>query len=205
MEPKIIWLGHSSFRIEGNQTIYIDPWQLKGDHPTADIIMITHVHHDHCSPDDVAKISGPNTIIVTEKDSQAQLSGDIRVMAPGDHITVKDIEIDAVPAYNIDKQFHPKANGWIGFVFTMDGTRFYHTGDTDCIPEMETIETDVAFIPVSGTYVMDVDDALKAIELIEPTLAIPMHWGTIVGSVENAVSFKQKASCKVEVLPDQNQ
>lgn len=205
MEPKITWLGHASFRIEGSQTIYIDPWQLKGNPPPADIIMITHVHHDHCSPDDVAKISGPNTVIVTEKDSQAQLSGIVRVMAPGDHITVNDIEIDAVPAYNIDKQFHPKANGWIGFVFALDGTRFYHTGDSDCIPEMETIKTDVVFIPVSGTYVMDVVDALKALELIKPTLAIPMHWGTIVGSMEDAVSFKQKASCNVEILPDENQ
>ena len=204
MEPKITWLGHASFRIEGSQTIYIDPWQLKGSHPPADIILITHEHHDHCSPDDVAKISGPNTIIVTEKDSQAKLSGDIRVMAPGDHLMVNDIEIDAVPAYNIDKQFHPQSRGWIGFVFTLDGTRFYHTGDTDCIPEMETIKADVAFIPVSGTYVMDVDDALKAVELIKPTLAIPMHWGKIVGSIEDAVTFKQKSSCNVEILPDEN-
>jgi L-ascorbate metabolism protein UlaG (beta-lactamase superfamily) len=204
MEPKITWLGHASFRIEGSRTIYIDPWQLKDSPPQADVILITHEHYDHCSPEDVAKISGPNTIIVTEKDSQAKLSGDIRVMAPGDHIMIHDIEIDAIPAYNIDKQFHPKSRDWIGFVFSMDGTRFYHTGDTDCIPEMETIQTDVAFIPVSGTYVMDVDDALKAVEMIEPTLAIPMHWGKIVGSMEDAVNFKQRASCKVDILPIEN-
>ena len=130
MEPKITWLGHASFRIEGSKTVYIDPWKLDTNQPQADIILITHEHYDHCSPEDVTQISGASTIIVTEKDSKAKLSGDIRVMAPGDHLVIDDIEIDAVPAYNIDKRFHPKSRGWIGFVFTLDGTRFYHTGPT---------------------------------------------------------------------------
>jgi len=203
MSPKIIWLGHASFRIEGSLTIYVDPWKLKDTPPKADIILITHEHFDHCSPDDVAKIATPATTIVTEKDTAAKLKGNIKIMAPGDRINVKGVDIQAVPAYNITKQFHPKSRGWVGFVFALDGTRIYHSGDTDCIPEMKDIQPDIALIPVSGTYVMDAPEALKAVELIKPGKVIPMHWGDIVGAKQDAETFKKKASCDVEILTAQ--
>jgi L-ascorbate metabolism protein UlaG (beta-lactamase superfamily) len=203
MSPKITWLGHASFRIEGSLTIYIDPWKLKGTPPIADIILITHEHHDHCSPEDVAKIASTNTMIVTEKDAASKLKGDIKIVAPGDTIEVKGINIEAVPAYNTDKPFHPKSKGWLGFVFELDSTRYYHAGDTDCIPEMENLKPDVAMIPVSGTYVMDVAEALKAVKLIQPKKAIPMHWGEIVGNKRDAEAFKKQASCDVEIMTAQ--
>ena len=203
MSPKITWLGHASFRIEGSLTIYIDPWKLKGTPPKADIILITHEHHDHCSPEDVPKIATSETVIVTEKDAASKLKGNIKIMTPGDTLEVKGIKINSVPAYNTDKQFHPKSKGWLGFVFVLDGTKYYHTGDTDCIPEMENLQPDIAMIPVSGTYVMDVADALEAVKLIKPKKAIPMHWGEIVGSKKDAEAFKKQASCEVEIMTAQ--
>jgi L-ascorbate metabolism protein UlaG (beta-lactamase superfamily) len=200
MSPKITWLGHASFRIEGSQTIYIDPWKLKGSPPKADIILITHEHHDHCSPEDVAKVLSPETVIVTEKDAASKLEGNIQIVAPGDTIEVKGVNIVAIPAYNITKQFHPKSKGWVGFIFVLDGTKYYHSGDTDCIPEMENLRPDIAMIPVSGTYVMDVQEALEAVELIKPQKAIPMHWGEIVGCRKDAEAFQKQASCEVEIM-----
>jgi L-ascorbate metabolism protein UlaG (beta-lactamase superfamily) len=199
MEPKIVWLGHASFRVEGSQTVYIDPWKLKGEQPRADIILITHEHYDHCSPEDVAKIASDDTVIVTEKDSASKLGGDIRIVAPGDTVEVKGITFEAVPAYNVDKQFHPRSRNWIGFVFELDGTKIYHSGDTDCIPEMENIHVDVALLPVSGTYVMDAKEALQAVDRIKPGKVIPMHWGEIVGSREDAEAFKREAPCEVDI------
>ena len=201
MEPKIIWLGHASFRIEGSLTIYIDPWKLKGNPPKADLILITHEHHDHCSLSDVEKIADQDTVIVTEKDSTSKLHGniDIKTLAPGQKVEVKGITIEAVPAYNLNKSFHPKSRNWIGFVFELDGMRIYHSGDTDCIPEMKEIHADVALLPVSGTYVMDAQEALKAIEFIKPQTVIPMHWGDIIGSKKDAETLKKQTTCQVDI------
>ena len=199
MEPKITWLGHASFRIEGSVTIYIDPWKLKGTPPKADIILITHEHYDHCSWEDVVKIADPNTVIITEKDAAAKLSGNIQVVAPADKIEVKGINIEAIPAYNTNKHFHTQNRGWLGFLFDLDGTIIYHSGDTDCIPEMENLQPDVALLPVSGTYVMDPDDALKAVKILKPKKVIPMHWGEIVGNRKDAEAFKKQAECEVEI------
>lgn len=194
----IHWLGHDSMRIDAEQTIYIDPFKIEKALP-ADIILITHEHFDHCSPGDVAKIQTNDTIIVTEKDSAKKLSGDVRVMAPGESITVRGIKIEAVPAYNINKKFHPKANGWLGFILTIEGTRVYHAGDTDFIPEMKNFNADIAMVPVSGTYVMTADEAVEAILAMKPALAIPMHYGKIVGDENDAASFKAGLEGKIEV------
>ncbi|MCK5732983.1 MAG: MBL fold metallo-hydrolase, partial [Candidatus Latescibacteria bacterium] len=130
MLENIHWLGHASFRIEGAQVIYIDPWKVK-DGEKADLILITHSHHDHCSPEDVAKIRKAGTEIVTVADCGSKFPGKVCAVAPGDRVTVHGIPVEAVPAYNIGKAFHPKANGWAGFVITVEGTRIYHAGDTD--------------------------------------------------------------------------
>lgn len=196
---KISWLGHDGFRIESGIMTYFDPYQIKTD-VKADLILITHDHFDHCSPEDIEKIKGPDTVIITEKDSAKKLAGDIRIMEPGDKLTVKNISIEAVRAYNTDKAFHPRKNNWLGFIVTIDGCRVYHAGDTDIIPEMSDIDVDIALLPVSGTYVMTAAQAVEAAKIIKPGLAIPMHFGSIVGNDDDARYFKEKLEGMVDVL-----
>jgi L-ascorbate metabolism protein UlaG (beta-lactamase superfamily) len=196
---KIVWLGHDSFRIDASKTVYFDPYQISSD-PKADLILITHEHFDHCSPDDVAKIRQPGTIIVTEKDSARKLTGDIRVIKPGDSIRVNGVKIEAVPSYNTDKDFHPKTNAWLGFIVDLEGVRVFHAGDTDFIPEMKAFTVDIALLPVSGTYVMTADQAAEAALAMNPKLAIPMHYGSIVGNDEDAIKFKKALKGRIEVL-----
>jgi len=196
---KISWLGHDGFRIDAEKTIYFDPYSISGG-PAADLIFISHDHFDHCSPEDVAKIQGSRTVIVTENDSAKKLSGDVRLMKPGDVLTVDDVKITATPSYNTDKDFHPKKNNWLGFIIDVEGLKIYHAGDTDFIPEMRGLDVDIALLPVSGTYVMTADEAVKAALAINPRLAIPMHYGAIVGGEEDALRFKQALEGKIEVL-----
>ena len=196
---KIQWLGHDGFRIDAVKTIYFDPYEIAGG-PKADLICISHEHFDHCSPEDVARIQGSDTVIITEKDSAKKLTGDVRVLKPGETFTLDDIKVQAVPSYNTDKAFHPKANNWLGFVVEVEGVKVYHAGDCDFIPEMKELEVDIAFLPVSGTYVMTAEQAVEAALAINPKLAIPMHYGAIVGDKQDAVSFKKALEGKVEVL-----
>ncbi len=206
MIENIHWLGHASFRIEAEDlVIYIDPWQL-GHSPEADIILISHDHSDHCSPEDVAKIQNEDTVIVTIAASAAKLKGQIEIIKPGDSLTVKGIAIETVPAYNLTKfrspgnPFHPKESGHVGFIITLGGQRIYHTGDADVIPEMETVTADIALLPVSGTYVMTAEEAVQAAEIIQPKVAIPMHIGRGIGSMDAAEEFKAAAPISVEIL-----
>lgn len=196
----IHWLGHDAFRIAGEQTIYIDPWKLPKDAPKADIILITHDHYDHCSPEDVAKIRKEDTVIVTIKAAASKLKGNVQIVKPNESLAVKEVPIETVPAYNVDKAFHPKAAGHVGFIVTVGGQRIYHAGDTDLIPEMEDIKTDIALIPVSGTYVMTAEEAAQAAERIRPQIAIPMHFGEIVGSKRDAELFRQLCPPDVQVV-----
>ena len=198
----IKWLGHDGFEIEANGIrLVIDPYQIKSDR-SADIILVTHSHFDHCSPDDIDQIQKPSTVIVADPESAGKLSGDIRIVRPGDKLTIKDILIEAVPAYNTNKDFHPKANQWLGYIVTVNGVRIYHAGDTDLIPEMENFIVDIALLPVSGTYVMTAEEAVEAAKRIHPELAIPMHYDSIVGSKKDAEIFKQALAgvCEVAVL-----
>ena len=195
---KIVWLGHDGFRIETDKIIYIDPFQIS-DGPAADIILITHEHFDHCSPDDIAKIQKKETVIVTEKQSAKKLNGNIRTVKPNETVEVDGIKIDTLPSYNTDKDFHPQSNEWLGFIVNVKGVRIYHTGDADFIPEMKDLKVDIALLPVSGTYVMDSNQAVEAAMAIQPKLAIPMHYGSIVGSEEDAKSFKEMLEGKIDV------
>jgi len=196
------WLGHDGFLIKGEgKVIVIDPFQID-ECELADIILVSHEHYDHCSPADVKKIQKDSTIIVTEADSAKKLSGDVRTMKPGDKITVSGVPIEAVPAYNTNKTFHPKENGWLGFILTVAGVRIYHAGDTDDIPEMASFQVDIALLPVSGTYVMTAEEAVEATKKIEPKVVIPMHYGAIVGSADDAQRFAEalRGTCEVVVL-----
>jgi L-ascorbate metabolism protein UlaG (beta-lactamase superfamily) len=200
VREKIAWLGHASFRIQGSKSVvYIDPWKLKGATP-ADLVCITHSHYDHLSKEDVEKIHKPSTIIVGPADCKAGFGAAFKVIAPGDTVTVGDVVVEAVPAYNTDKAFHPKKNKWVGFIVTVDGVRIYHTGDTDVIPEMADVKTDVVLLPVGGTYTMTVTQAAQAVEKIDPKVAVPMHCGDIVGTLDDRKTFKSLSKAPVVIL-----
>jgi L-ascorbate metabolism protein UlaG (beta-lactamase superfamily) len=195
---KMHWLGHDAYRIDAGLTVYFDPFRI-GPGPLADIIFISHDHYDHCSPEDVAKIQGKETIIVTCDSCRNKVSGRVEIVAPGDKLTVKGLPVRVVPAYNTNKKFHPKKKGWLGFVVEIDGVRIYHAGDTDLIPEMSEIRTDIALLPVSGTYVMTAEEAVEAALIIRPALAVPMHYGSLIGEIADAERFHQGLAGKIQV------
>ncbi|MDH2900846.1 MAG: MBL fold metallo-hydrolase [archaeon] len=209
---KITWLGHDGFKIQdnGSETLVIDPFKL--DHEArADYLLISHEHFDHCNSDDIKKVLKPNTIVIAIPACKEELekagAENVRTVKPGDTVKVGDYEVKAIPAYNTNKfrepgkPFHPKADGKVGYVIkTKSGATIYHTGDSDLIPEMDNLKPDIALLPVSGTYVMTVEEALQAADKIKPKIVIPMHWGTIVGSKSDAENFKKNAKVQVEIL-----
>lgn len=199
MVKNIHWLGHDTFKVVGEKVIYTDPFKIKKK-DKADIILITHEHYDHCSPEDVKKIQGPNTVIVTTPDCAKKLSGNIKTVKPGDRLKVEGIDIEAVPAYNTNKQFHTRDKNWVGYIFTVNGQRIYIAGDTDHIIEMKNFKVDIALLPVSGTYVMTAEEAVQAALDIKPKVAIPMHYGSIVGEEKDAKRFAEGLKGKIEVV-----
>ncbi len=207
VKSMIHWLGHDSFRIDGDGiVIYIDPYKI-ADGPKADLILITHDHNDHASPADVAKIQRSDTVIVAASAAAAKFSGQIRTVKPGDNLDVKGISIEAVPAYNTNKfrspgvPFHPRESGYVGYIVTVKGLRIYHAGDTDAIPEMKSVQCDVALLPVSGIYVMTAEEAATAAAMMHTKLVIPMHVGKGIGSLDDAKRFKALCSVPVMILP----
>ncbi len=204
----IHWLGHDSFRLDGSTTIYIDPWKLPPDPPGADGILVTHDHYDHLSPDDIELIARPQTIIIGPESVVRQLEQDTAIaVTAGETFQCASAVVRAVPAYNIDKYrepgklFHPPEAGGLGYVIELDGFRVYHSGDTDLIPEMGDVECDVALIPVSGTYVMTADEAVRACERLHARTIVPMHYADIVGTKKDAERLKERCSKEVVVLP----
>lgn len=195
---KLSWLGHDCIRYQNQKTIYFDPFQIAGG-PAADLILISHDHFDHCSPEDVAKIQTKDTLILTEPNSAKKLKGRVETLKPGDVKQWAGFTIEAVPSYNTDKDFHPQKNNWLGFIVTIEGTRVYHPGDTDFIPEMKSLKADIAFLPVSGTYVMTAKQAAEAARAIQPQIAVPIHYGAIVGSAQDAAEFKKLLQGEVDV------
>ncbi len=208
MLENIHWLGHDSFRIDGAVTVYIDPWKLPAGQPAAGLVFVTHDHFDHLSLADIAAIAGPDTVVVGPATVTAQIEGlETVTVAPGESAEVRGVAVEAVAAYNLDKfrapgqPYHPKEAGNVGFVITLDGVRYYHAGDTDAIPEMRDVRADVALLPVSGTYVMTCQEACGACDLITAGVAVPMHYGDIVGDEADAERFQAGCRLPVTVLP----
>ena len=206
----IQWLGHSGFRLDNDKVIYIDPFQLTSDKiagKKADILLITHEHYDHCSVQDIKNIVKPETIIVTVPDCQSKFSGlqvaNVTLVTPGRKLNVRGTMIETVPAYNLNKKFHPKENEWVGFIITVNGRRVYHSGDTDAIPEMKALkDIDIALVPVSGTYVMTPEEAAAAVNTFKPKVAVPMHWGNpnVIGTKNDAEKFRSLVKGEVVIL-----
>ncbi len=206
---EINWLGHAGFKIKNKEKIiYIDPFQLNSSYEKADIIFITHPHYDHCSIEDIKKIIKSETIVVSTSDINSKLRKvndnlNIKLVEPNQEFNINGIKVKTIQSYNIGKEFHPKNNFWLGYIIDFDGVRVYHSGDTDIIPEMNTVKTDVALLPVGGTYTLDSFEAVKVAEIIAPKLAIPMHYGSIVGTkndAENFVNECRKRGLNAEVL-----
>ncbi|MBN2394745.1 MAG: MBL fold metallo-hydrolase [Anaerolineae bacterium] len=193
---KLHWLGHDSFRLDGPPVIYFDPWKLEGKLPTADLVLVSHQHGDHCSPDDIKKISGPGTVVVANHLAAKELPG-ATMMRPGDTLSIAGVEIEAVPAYNVNKfrapgvPFHPKPDEHNGYIVTVAGVRIYFAGDTDHIPEMADFDCDIALLPVSGTYVMTAEEAVEAARVIKPQIAVPMHYGAGIGAADDGARFAE--------------
>jgi Predicted Zn-dependent hydrolases of the beta-lactamase fold len=184
--------------------IYIDPFRVAKAPRDGDIVICTHDHYDHCSPEDINKIAKPTAVIVASINCEKKVRGlgySYKLLRPGDSIVIQGVELRAIPAYNVQKPFHPKEYQGIGVLVKLAGTTIYHAGDTDYIPEMEQLRgsVDIALLPVSGTYVMDAREAVKAALAVEPKIAVPMHYGEIVGSEQDAESFRRALEGKIRV------
>jgi L-ascorbate metabolism protein UlaG (beta-lactamase superfamily) len=201
MAVTIQWLGHASFKITGDgEVVYIDPWKLSAASHDATVVLVSHSHYDHYSARDVAKVSGPETKILAPSDVIAQEATG-QLIKPDETVTAGEVRITGVASYNPAKQFHPKANNWLGFVIEIGAKRIYYAGDTDVTDEMKQLgEVDVALLPVGGTYTMDAREAAAAAERIKPAHAVPYHWGDIVGGANDAEQFSEMAGCEVIVL-----
>ena len=206
------WLGHSGFRIRaGRALIYIDPYRVAESAPPADLILVTHGHYDHFSPQDVERLTKRETWLVGPAAVAERVSGRVHSIAPGEMLDdelVRGVHVSAVAAYNTSKRdadgrpFHPREAGWVGYEVNVQGERLYHSGDTDVIPEMDSVTgVDVALLPVSGVYVMTAEEAAEAARRIQPRVAVPMHWGEQIGSEDDARRFAERAGVAVRILP----
>jgi L-ascorbate metabolism protein UlaG (beta-lactamase superfamily) len=201
-DVEINWLGQSGFKIKNSKIIYIDPYNIPDSSEKADIILITHSHYDHCSVADIAKIIKSGTKIIVPPDCQSKITHfrdeniEMQIIEVGDEIKFNGFKIIAFPSYNIGKPFHEKSEGWMGYVISYNNTIIYHAGDTDLIPEMQKLTgygkqgiEFIALLPIGGKFTMNAEEAAKAASIIKPTIAIPMHYGAIIGAKEDAQKF----------------
>ena len=205
----ITWYRQSALRFaDGERTIYIDPWGTGAADPAADLILITHAHDDHLQPEEIARLSTAGAKIVAPHDVAAGLSGDVTPVAPGESHEIAGVKFTTVPAYNTAEErleMHPKANRWVGYVLELPGGTYYHAGDTDHIAELDDLKTDVAFLPIGGTYTMDVPEAAGLAKSMAPGIAVPMHYGFVVGSADDGQRFRELASpVAVQIMTPEN-
>ena len=188
-------LYHSSIRINKEKTIYIDPFKIDRNYNDADIVFITHDHYDHYSEEDIDKVINENTTIIIPEELLTKLlrkginKNAIITVEPNEKYVVQGIKFETIPAYNTNKTFHSKKNGWVGYIIIINGIRYYIAGDTDITEENKKVKCDVAFVPVGGTYTMDFKEAAQLINEIQPKIAVPIHYGSVVGTKQDATDF----------------
>ena len=198
-------LCHSCIKFNKGEVIYFDPFKIEKNYNDADVIFITHDHYDHYSEEDIDKVVKEGTIIVAPEDLLTKLlkkgfeRDNMVLVTPNQKYTVKGIEFQTIPAYNVNKQFHPKANEWVGYVLKIEGVTYYIAGDTDITEENKKVKCDIAFVPVGGTFTMDYKEAAELINEIKPKIAVPTHYGSIVGEKSDGVSFSKLVSPEIEV------
>jgi L-ascorbate metabolism protein UlaG (beta-lactamase superfamily) len=184
-------LYHSSIRIDKEKIIYIDPFKIDKNYNDADIVFITHDHYDHYSEEDLDKLIKENTTIVIPEELLTKVLNQnaIVTVEPNKKYMVQGIEFETIPAYNTNKTFHPKENDWVGYIITLNGVRYYISGDTDITEENKKVKCNVAFVPVGGVYTMDFKEAVQLINEIQPKIAVPIHYGSVVGTKQDAEDF----------------
>ena len=197
---RVTWHGQAAVTIRlGKKVVTIDPYKMLPDAPAADIVLVTHKHDDHYSPADILSISKADTVKLASFDAPG-----FRRVRPGETVRIDAIKITAVRAYNQRKiRFHPKSEQWVGYIVESEGLRFYHTGDTERIPEMKGIRADAMFVPLGQTYTMDsVEEAADAVRDVGPALAVPIHFGLYEGTRADAEKFKAllEGFTRVEIL-----
>jgi len=199
---EVKWLGHASWKVKtGGTTIYIDPYEGEYDE-TADLILCTHHHDDHCKVDKIKKVKGDNTVIVAPPECGKKIGSPVKSLKPGESASIGDVTVEAVEAYNYKRfrspgtPFHPKGIG-VGYLVKAEGKTVYHAGDTDFIDEMKKLKgIDLLLIPSGGTYTMDNPEAAEATIAMNPAKAVPMHiWDTDPSEYKRMV----EAGCDTEV------
>lgn len=199
---RLHWFGQASFRLDGPSTIYFDPVvNFKEDPVPAETILISHAHSDHYDAKTLKQIISAETVIITTRAIADMLTkdgvpGEVRTLQAGDSITLGEVKIEAVPAYNTDKKYHPKEAGNLGFILTVRGVRLYFAGDTDVIPEMADFHPDIALIPIGGTYTMDPEQAVEAVGVLQPQVTVPMH----ALKESNLTAFQKLCDCNLYVM-----
>ena len=206
MVDKIEVFIQNSIRIVSDfATVYIDPFQMKEELHDADYVLITHPHYDHFSPEDIRKVAKADSILVVPEkmlDKAQEVTGDvgkIETVKPGVYRELNGLEFETVPAYNLLKPFHPKSAEWVGYVLRIDGKRIYIAGDTDATKEAKAVKCEVALVPIGGTYTMDAKKAAELVNAIRPNVAIPVHYGSIVGKPADGDIFAQNVKDPIKV------
>lgn len=196
----------SSIRIGGEQVLYFDPFNIKTQPHDAGVVFFTHSHYDHFSPDDFKKVANEDTIYVAPADMEKDLrkagipEKNMITMKPGEKGQALNMEVEAVPSYNIMKPFHLKKNGWLGYVVTVGGTRIYVCGDMDAIPEGKAVNCDIVLVPIGGKFTMNVKEAASFVNEMKPKIAIPTHYGSIVGKKEDGQEFARLVDNDIQVV-----
>ena len=207
MLENISIIHHSSIKFSDNIKIYFDPYKINENNNDADIIFITHNHYDHYSENDIKKIYNANTKFIIPKDLEKELLNlgikkeNIVTVAPNNNYNVLDISFKTIPAYNINKPFHPKENNWVGYLINYNNFTYYIAGDTDITEDNKLIKCDVAFLPIGGKYTMNYKEAAELTNIIKPKIVVPIHYGLIVGTTEDATEFSKlinkDITCKI--------
>ena len=190
-------IHHASIKFSGNKVIYFDPYKIDEELHDADLIFITHDHYDHYDLDSINKIKKDTTKIILPK--CLEKDDHYLVVEPDKEYEVDGIKFNTVSSYNTNKSFHPKEKKYVGYNIILDGVSYYIMGDTDRTQEAEEVKTDVCFVPIGGTFTMTVDEAIDYINDLKPKVAIPIHYGLIVGDKTFGDTFKDKVDDDIKV------